>query len=88
MGPPCREPEILSHQAISMFLVDCVAEVIYRKHGKHELAKKDNSDDKGAIACGAMTVRDKLVVGVSAVITMGNHVAQTHGKSRYTASLV
>ncbi len=49
---------------------------------------KNNSDDRGAIVCRAMTVRDKLVVGVSAVITMGNHVAQTHGRSRYTASLV
>ncbi len=72
-----------------MFLVDCVAEAILQETWKARTCKKkNNSDDKGAIACGAMTVRDKLVVGVSAVITMGNHVAQTHGRSRYTASLV
>lgn len=40
MEPSCREPEILLHQAISMFPVDSVAEAIYREHGKHELAKE------------------------------------------------
>jgi hypothetical protein len=39
--------------------------------GSTNLQRKNNSENKGAIACGIMTVQDKLVVGVGVVITHG-----------------